>query len=74
MTIKIEKKVYEHCKLLPLGDTITNDGNVEKNRKLFDEPVAHILYEISGKHKTYPKDYNKVLIEEIYKNKNCKDI
>ena len=70
----INNKKYKVNRLLYLGPSITKDLTVEKNLILFETPIKDALYEISGKYKHYPKEYNRVVIEELCKNENCKKI
>ena len=72
--IFINNKKYKIKKLLYLGPTITNDLTVEGNLELFETQIKDILYEISGKYKHYPKEFNKIAIEELCKNSHCKKI
>ena len=72
--IFINNKKYKVNKLLYLGPSVTKDLTVERNLILFETPIKDTLYEISGKYKHYPKEYNRVVIEELYKNENCKKI
>lgn len=72
--IFIKNKKYKVKKLLYLGPTITNDLTVNNNLSLFEKPIKDTLYEISGKYKYYPKDYNRVAIKELCKNVHCKKI
>ena len=70
----INNKKYKVNKLLYLGPTITKDLTVESNLILFETPIKDALYEISGKYKYYPKEYNRIVIEELCKNGNFKRI
>ena len=74
LTIKIDNKEYNVKRLLNLGQTITKELSVEENIALFECPVKIILYEISGKYKNYPKNYNMAVIEELCINPNCQEI
>ena len=75
LSITIDNIKYKVKQLLNLGQTLTKESSVEVNEALFQNPVKEILYEISGKYKI-PKNYNRVVIEEICKNPNekCQEI
>ena len=70
----IDNKEYKVKRLLNLGQTITRESSVEENLFLFKSPIKNILYEISGKYKNYPKNYNIAVIEELCTNGNCQEI
>lgn len=68
--ITINNKKNKVEKLLNLGQKITKDLSVNGNLSLFQTPIKNILFEISRKYKKYPKNYNKVAIDELCTNEN----
>lgn len=74
LVITINNKEYKVEKLLNLGQTVTKESSVEDNLALFEAPIKYILYEISGKYKNYPKNYNFEVIRELCTNANCQEI
>ena len=72
LVIKIDNQEYEVKKLLNLGQTLVKESSVEENEELFQSPIKNILYEISGKYKKYPENFNIVAIDELSKNPNEK--
>ena len=74
LDITIDNKEYKIERLLNLGQTITKKSSVEDNLALFKAPIKSIFYEISGKYKKYPKNYNIAVIEELCTNANCQEI
>ena len=68
---KIKPKYTGVVKLLkPLKGEISQDNTINFNRQLMDSKLKDIFSnnEINGKFKLYEKDYNKNVIDEIYKN------
>lgn len=76
LLITIDNKEYEVEKLLNLGQKITKDTSVRGNKALFKSPIKNILFEISGKYKTYnyPKNYNMAVIDELCTNEKYLEI
>ena len=76
LLITIDNKEYEVEKLLNLGQKITKDTSVRGNKALFKSPIKNILFEISGKYKTYnyPKSYNMAVIDELCTNEKYLEI
>lgn len=76
LVITIDKKKYnvKRLRLLNLGQTLIKESSVEENIALFLSPVKILFYEISGKYKDYPKNYNIAAIEELCRNPNCQEI
>ena len=76
LLITIDNKEYEVEKLLNLGQKITKDTSVQRNKALFKSPIKNILFEISGKYKTYnyPKSYNMAVIDELCTNEKYLEI
>ena len=65
---KIEK---ERIKLLNIKQDQIVDTSVENNIKFLNTKIKDILsYEISGNYNNYPKEFNKLLIEQLYSIKN----
>ena len=68
---KINPKYIGIVKLLkPLKGEISQDNTINFNRQLMDSKLKDIFSnnEINGKFKLFEKDYNKNVIDEIYKN------
>ena len=68
---KINPKYFGVVKLLkPLKGEISQDNTINFNRQLMDSKLKDIFSnnEINGKFKLCEKDYNKNVIDEIYKN------
>ena len=68
---KIKPKYIGVVKLLkPLKGEISQDNTINFNRQLMDSKLKDIFSnnEINGKFKLCEKDYNKNVIDEIYKN------
>ena len=74
LSITINNKKYKVEKLLNLGQNITKDISVERNLALFKQKIKNILYTISEKYTTYPKNYNMAVINELCTNENYKEI
>ena len=76
LIITIDNKEYEVEKLLNLGQKITKDTSVRGNKALLKTPIKNILFQISGKYKTYnyPKSYNMAVIDELCTNKKYLEI
>ena len=74
--ITIDNKEYEVEKLLNLGQKITKDTSVRGNKALLKTPIKNILFQISGKYKTYnyPKSYNMAVIDELCTNEKYLEI
>lgn len=75
LSVEINGKKYKKVEILKLGPTFTNVGNVKKTRNLFKSSIKDIILntKITKKYKR-PKNYNKYVVDEIYKNKDCNDI
>ena len=76
LIITIDNKEYEVEKLLNLGQKITKDTSVRGNKALLKTPIKNILFQISGKYKTYnyPKSYNMAVIDELCTNEKYLEI
>lgn len=72
--ITIDNKEYEVNKLLNIGQKITKNISVKDNIALFKKEIKNILFQISGKYKNSPKNYNMSSIDEICTNKNFEEI
>ena len=71
LIVRINGKIYMVEKLLKINPKLTEDINIESNKTLFNTEIKNILSEnISRSYRRYPQKYNKVVIEEILKNKN----
>ena len=69
---KIEK---ERIKLLNIKQDQIVDTSVENNIKFMHTKIKDILsYEISGNYNNFPKEFNKLLIEQLYTIEKSEDV
>ena len=68
LTIIIEGKEYKVEKLLEIDQNKIKNINVEEMRTFFISTLKEILsFDISQKYRNYPKNFNKLVIEKLYK-------
>ena len=71
LSIKINGKLYIVKELLNIRPKIIVDINIKSNMILFGTQIKDILSDdISGAYRYYPKNYNKIVINQILKNPN----
>ena len=73
--IKNKKIEKERIKLLNIKQDQIVDTSVENNIKFLHTTIKDILsYEISGNYNNFPKEFNKLLIEQLYKFENSEKV
>ena len=71
LSIKINGKLYIVKELLNIRPKLIEDINIKSNMILFGTQIKDILSDdISGAYRYYPKNYNKIVINQILKNPN----
>lgn len=70
LSIKIEDQIYKIEGLLDISQKKVKNITVEEIRKFLKSNLKEVFsFEISIKYKNYPKNYNKLVIEKLYKEK-----
>lgn len=74
LSIKIGDQIYKVDGLLEINQKKVKNINVEEIRNFFNSILKKIFsFDISDKYKIYPKNYNKLVIEKLYKE-NIKNV
>ena len=67
----INGQTYKTIEILDINQKQTKDTSVETNRELLQKPIKDFFsVDISGNYSCYPKNFNELLIKELYKKEN----
>jgi len=70
LSIKIEDQIYKIEGLLDISQKKVKNITVEEIRQFLKSYLKEVFsFDISDKYKNYPKNYNKLVIEKLYKEK-----
>ena len=67
ISINVNGKEYKVDGLLDINQELTINTTVGVNLKLFNTELKDYFSVISNKYRNYPKNYNKLIIEKLYK-------
>lgn len=68
LSIKIGNQEYKVDELLDIDQKKVKNINVEEIRQFLNSNLKEVFsFDISNKYKNYPKNYNKLVIEKLYK-------
>ena len=75
LIVTIDEKSYKIKKILNICQKQIKDTTIEGNKELLKKQLKNIFSDdIAGNYKKYPKDFNKAIIDKLYKNENNKKI
>ena len=75
LSIIINNKPQKIDSILNIKQKQLINTNVDENIEFLNKSLKEIFSEeISGKYKNYPKNYNKIVIEELYKAENNQNV
>ena len=71
----INGQTYKTIEILDINQKQTKDTSVETNRELLQKPIKDFFsVDISGNYSCYPKNFNELLIKELYKKENGEEV
>lgn len=75
LIVTIDEKSYKIKKILNINQKQIKDTTIEGNKELLKKQLKNIFSDdIAGNYKKYPKDFNKAIIDKLYKTENNKKI
>jgi hypothetical protein len=75
LIVTIDEKSYKIKKILNICQKQIKDTTIEGNKELLKKQLKKIFSDdIAGNYKKYPKDFNKAIIDKLYKTENNKKI
>ena len=71
---EIGGKKLQDFKVININQKIILDNTIDTTRKLFKTKIKDFLSNISDEYSTYPKDFNKRVLQKLYENESFKEI